>query len=702
MNFTKVKESGYLHNQKDTIISSAEISINSYLLLSKNINNIIFQGINNQLIKNIVLEKIYNQTFFSAQSNLNINKINSIINTLRCSGSFNSIKAFYLLFNQYQYLVIQLKVNNVIKEIIIQNTNKIKIPKKFLMLILKKQIGRPKNLKLIHEIIENIKNWYNIRGYKWIKVSCKIPASNLSQLNLFINENIINEIKINSAHTKIKISEKNLESFILHKLNIVLGKTINIYHIELGILKLKAQKIILSCDYKVQYISKNTLKINIEYNYLDAGKYNLLNRSIYLNDKLMNFIYKESCKAFSYLWHRLIDASNFKQIINTSLEHTAINCNDKTLVLSNLLNIIYKYQDSKFNIKQNHLQIKYSINIFNNLLNKFIIDLKQYQGKQSLIISYKYLKLDNSNYNDCEILLCIFQKIYKIKNFILQVIFKNTQYKQIFFDNYHNFYGIKINFIKNFISKFYISQKFNIYNYTYKMNFLYNVNSWNTIHKFCKLNNYLIINKFHQINQQLINYTIIISSQALQLRQNLIPQNIWNFSFHTYMPLIIHFEEFTKNAQINHLINIDYTKVINFSQNRLNILVNTLICQIKLRAFYNFVQKISITRLSNWQRLQNYTINLKEKKEHFDANLEYCIYKKYHILLCLLYNYHQIINQINLDNSKYEINQKNTLSHSIGTGIEINLPIYQLPIIRLNHEFYCNGTSRLYVKLSFK
>nr|YP_010728643.1 hypothetical protein P6G74_pgp077 [Phymatolithon calcareum]WEA76801.1 hypothetical protein [Phymatolithon calcareum] len=717
MNFKKVKQPVYLHNRIANIAVSEIVYINQNNVFKKNIKTIIFKGINNQNLKNKLFRYLNISDIFKLTKKLTFNDLNYIVNKLRYSGFFKQIKASHLAFKNKPYLVIQLYLNPILKEIVIRNANDLKIPLSYLNSIIKKQVGYPKSLKFIYKMIQTIQSWYFIRGYKWIKISCKTPSLNLNKIELEILESKIGEIEIICINNMDKLYKKDLRSCILNELQIFPGQSLNFYKIELGIIKLRAQKLILNCNYEIQYINKNTLKIIIKYRCLEEKISYFFNRSIYFPYYLFDFIYNEAYIAFNYLLKNFNNSVHWKKIINTYINlqiYTSCSISNNTnyynLILSNFLQIRdvlqNSYKEDTFILLKNNLRFKHYANNFNPILTNFILDIQKYQDKTEFIISYKYPKLVHRRYCESKFLISIFQKLYKFKNSIFKVVFEQVNHKRILFTSYYNSYGTEMTFIKNLSSNLYIFNHLSILQDVYQVHTLYYKNSWITFYNFFKLTNNKLKNKFCTINQKFIYHMIDIKSDILNFKTRLIPSDLWKFSIRSYTPFIVDFQQFNKRERINYLINTKYIKIVKFNTNIFNFLVNTAILNIQIKTFLGKIQQMPtklLNVLKDWQVTQNTNIDSKIKiYQYFHLDLEYHIYKKYNMCLFIFFDYRQYFNYSDFDYTSCRIYKTRKGIYLFGTGLQINLPIKQMPIVKVKYEINANDICRLYTKLYFK
>lgn len=690
MNFIKVKEPGYLHNNSNQMKYYEIIRINPSLFFKKNINKIIFKGINNKLVKNIILNNLGLCNILTIKTPLTLESINSIISKLRNSGYFNKIKAFYLLLNNYPYLIIQLELNFLIKEIVIHNSNKLKISNSYLTSIAKKQIGYPASLKLVNSFINHIKDWYYLRGYKWIQISYKKQLFNFNTLEVFIIESKIKNIQISCLNSKLQSDNQKEKSLILERLNIVLGEPLNFYNLELGIIKLKTQQPIFYCNYDIQYTKDKNLQIHIQYYDCQQELSYIFNRSIYFNDQLLELIHQQTYLNIHNFLNSFNSLQYFRYTITKYLSTKIFSSyfSYKNFILSNYFNINNKYKYNPFTVLQNYLKIRHSLN---SLFNQLIIDIKKSEDEDNMILSYKYFKLNNNRYSKQNINIYIFRNIYKIKNIIIQSILQNIKYRKVFFDDYYNFYGVEGNLVYKLISNLSIHENVNIYNKAYQENHIFYFNEWNSIYKLFSLVYQTTINRYYKTYQKFIDYQILIRSNSLNFKQKLIPKQIWHFTIKACTPLILSFTEFNKNQSIKYNLDFQYSKIFNFSKNRFTALVNTIILQCELKSFG------SLRKYKNFNK-----INSKLKHKYAYASLEYYIYKKYNICFFLFFNYQYPLNQYFWNFSKSLIPQLKQNNHMLGTGLEISLPMNQIPIIQLKHSFSYYGIYRFYAKLYFK
>ena len=687
------------------------IHINQNYLLKQNVRTVIFKGINNRNLRGVIFRYLNIDYIFKRKKKLTFHKINFVINRLRHSGFFNQISASYLSFNNRLHLIIQLNLNPVLKEIVVQNVNELKIPKKYLISILQKQIGYPQNLKIINDMIYRIQSWYFIRGYKWVKVSYKIHHSNRSKIEFIILESQISNIEIHCINGISQSYQKFMESLILNQLKVIIGQSLNFYNIELGIMKLKNQKLISNCSYEIEYTNKNTIKIIIKYRYLENRMSYFFNRSIYFQYKLFDYICKKIYVDFNKLLHNVSDFFHWTQIRNIYFYlHYQANCSIFSnlyynhMFLSNFLQIrdIIKYKNKEgiFIILKNIIKFRHHVHSFNNSFINLLIDFKRYQKSISIIISYKYPVLENNLYDIKYSLLSLFRKIFKINSSIFKAVFEQNKYKKKFFTDSCISYGTYIIFMRDVSSNISIFQKLSLFNNIYNKIFLHIKYFPENLYQFFRLTNNRLKNRIYIIYQKFICYIIEIKSNRSNFKDRFMPSNSWNLSIKSYTPLTFNSKEFNRRKIANHLINIQYKCTINLSNNIFDAFMNTFIFSIDLKTFFGAVKYVPVNILNflnNWQMLKNYsTGSITMMSTYLFTNLEYYIYKQYHICLFLFLDCKQYFNV------NHKIDKTQGGLYLFGTGLEISLPISQIPIIKTKYEINIDGSCRLYTKLYFK
>lgn len=708
MNFNKIKEPIYLHNKRIKSLVSQVIYINQNYLLRQNVQTVIFKGINNKNLKKAIFQYLNINYIFKRKKKLTFHKINSIVNKLRHSGFFDKISISYLSFNNYLYLLIQLNLNPILKEIVVQNVNQLKIPKKYLISILQKQIGYPKSLKIVNNIIHKIQSWYFIRGYRWVKVSYKVYHSNVPKIELTILESQISKIEIHCTNGLSKVYRERIESLILNQLRIMTGRSLNFYDIELGIIKLKNQKLVLSCNYEIEYTSKNTIKIIIKYRCLEDRISYFFNRSIYFQYQLFDFFCKETYTTFNNIWHDFDDFLYKKQIKNiySYLQYGVNSCvlsnlHYNNVLISNFLQIKdiikYKNKENAFIVIKNNLKFKHYIYYLNNFFTNLLIDFEKYKRKTSIIISYKCLVLENDLYNEKYVILSLFRNVFKIESSIFKAICEKIKDKKKFFTDNYISYGINISFIYNLLSNISIFQKLSLFNTVYDKNLLHIKYFPESLYDFFRLTNNRLKNKVCTIHQKFICYIIEVKSN---FKDRSIPSHLWNLSIKGYVPFMLNSKESNIRKRVNYLINIQYKRRINSSNNTLNTFTNRFIFNIDFKTFLGVARYIPVNTLNNWQILQscsNYSIM--QIPTYLYTNIEYHIYKQYHIGLFLFLDYKQCFNINGIDNG---INKIKGGCYLFGTGLEISLPVSQVPVVKTKYEMNINGSCRLYTRLYFK
>lgn len=714
MNFKQIKQPEHIHNRRTDHLILPMIHINQNYLVGQNVKTVIFKGINNKNLKRVIFQYLNIDYIFKRKKRLTFHKINFIVSRLRHSGFFNHISASYLPFNNRLYLLIQLNLNPILKEIMVQNVNELKIPKKYLISILQKQIGYPKSLKIINNMIHKIQSWYFIRGYKWIRIWYKVHHSNRSRIELTILESQISSIEVYCLNAISQSYKKFMESLILNQLKIMIGQNLNFYNIEFGIMKLKNQKLISNCNYEIKYTNTNTLKIIIKYRCFEDRMSYFFNRSIYFQYQLFDYIHRKTYLAFNKLLHGVYDFVYWQQIRNIYFHlqdqaNSSIfsNLHYNNLFLSNFLQIRdiikHKKKENTLIILKNSIKFRHRIHYFNNSLINLLISFEKYQRNTNIIISYKYPVPENNLYDTKYSLLSLFRNIFKIDDSMFKAIFEQTKHKKKFLTSIYISYGTDIMFMHDISPNISIFQKLSFFNTVYNKIFLYIKYLPENLYEFFQSTNNRLKNRICTVHQKFICYMIEIKLNRLTFKDRFIPSNSWNLSVKAHTPLMFNRQEVGIRKIVNHLVSIQYRRIINFSNNILDAFTNTFILNIDFKAFWGAVAYIPINMLNilnNWQILEGSSSNLiTTMSTYIYTNIEYYIYKQYHIGLFLFLDGKQYFNVKHLN---HEINKMQESFYFFGTGLEISLPISQIPIIKTKYEINIDGSCRLYTKLYFK
>nr|YP_009295801.1 hypothetical protein Schim_055 [Schimmelmannia schousboei]AOM64736.1 hypothetical protein Schim_055 [Schimmelmannia schousboei] len=602
---------------------------------------------NKYFIKKLFFHKIKNLNFNKVYINdqLNYQAVNTTINKLKQSGFFTSIQSWNIFIKQSKYLVIQLKINPILRKVIIDNYEQLQIPKQFLKNLFHNQIGLPKNYKQINRSLKYINNWYESKGFHYKRINL-IYQKNQNNIYIKIHEGkigknkLICETKINNKTQLLFINQLNY--LIQKELQIFPGYILNVKKIELGITRLRNKYLVKDCNYNI-ISTKEGIHIIV--------KYNLLNNNL------------------SYFYNK-----NKIQLNNVIKQDSQLNIHSRFLLF--LKNTIFFNQS---------FRLKYYLFNHKKFLYNFIVDINIIHKLPIVTLSFIYPYFKISEYL---IIHCILNLSYQLYNnhYIYHFI-----YPQIIDINKMQMY------ISNTIHKLYVFRlkleyylHFNIFS---KQQIITQLNKYNIIHfrliKIIKSNN-IVQNYFYYLNKiskimksRLIFYEVLIRYNTSYLVHNIRPRLI----LHINLKLFSCFSKVKFNKV--HLIKY-YGQLINFKYNRIIILPNIIyyknafIFSSEFNYYLGQINNVNILQFDN-QIINNkyFILNNQKNRPFYLFNIKYqSSINKYQIIYTYIeYNAYTYYCIKPLSLIHYLNNDHNIIN--LGIGTQLNMPIKQAPIIRL-------------------
>nr|YP_009243878.1 hypothetical protein Sdur_062 [Sporolithon durum]AMK96120.1 hypothetical protein Sdur_062 [Sporolithon durum] len=405
-----------MHFNNINLINKQIVNMDNQIVYNNRAINILLQGFDNLYIRKRVIDKIRISSLINYNKELKINDINSIIIKLSLSGFFHYTNTSVKSINNKIYLIINLKLNPIVKNINVINSSKLKIPKNYLKNLLDSYVGYPKNFIYHKQILKQIEFWYLLKGYRWVKVLANYIGPNNQSLNIKILEGKICEYELKCINIIDNIKEKEINHLITKELKIIRDQTLNINNLENGITKLKKQRVILDCNYQI--VQNNYgLKILIQYKLLKNhyDTYFLNKLSLYHIHSAFNSLIKNT--SFKYINFSYKVYYNFNYLINNLFIDKLVNSTFYKIGLN--LEKIYLYSDivlSQFYKKL--LYCTYNLNQKqNDLLIKFELNFRKYQ----ISLSYSSSRIYLYNYCDSQASLHIFKAIQEKDNQIFQL-----------------------------------------------------------------------------------------------------------------------------------------------------------------------------------------------------------------------------------------------------------------------------------------
>lgn len=627
-----------------TINAVYKISINKDKITS----SIYIEGLINFFFKNKLLKYLQiNINNFPNKNNHMIYLHNIVIN-LKKSGFLNSIKSSITTNNNTKHCLVIFKTNPILLRVKIYSFNKLLLPKNLLIQLFSHQVGLPKNYINIYNSLLIIKNWYKIRGFKWLKV--QLLYSKNTDIYIQINEGKIKSNKLFCKNSENRDINHQLNASIEKELHICPGNIVNIQKIELGIINLKENKLICNCNYKITRNRKNDIIVILKY-------------SLH-NDKI-GYFFSENISLFKSI------KSNGLDIIKSIFFIPLKNISDIILSLNQYLG--FKY-------------CVYNINNYNE--SYFLADIKNINNllQLDIIYSYPYLDIHTNRINNLQI--NVFEKKYKIYKFIKIPSLQIDQYTHILQNH-----GAKIILKKKESHHIYYIKNISICNNVYYRRYL-NIQKYNRfINKSASIQKNIV--KIAQY--KLINLQFYLKYKTIDIN------NKKNFG----KLFIVDSHNFINLCQ-NILYNFKHSGQNLYLKYQENFIIPNIIQYIKKNAIaFSLESKISIFPINTIfllidNILPKYNLSFNSLNSFYSFNLEYQIMNTDFSILYLCINYkNSILNHrkfvIPLSQYLKKHNKKNQSFFAI--GIQIDIPINTIPSLRLEYLINTKGEKFLQLKL---
>lgn len=680
----------------------------SYNKLAFNINIIYFEDLNNNYkkIKSVEFEDLnnlnmlvkylgyyYNHLFYNP--NISGSQITNAIYHLKISGFINQIKHHLVKIKKTQYSWLHISTNLYVKRITILNYKELKIPKHLLKNYFNQNLGLPKNYQQLNSSIQKIYTWYKVRGFNHVKINL-IQNHNHSLL-INIQEGVITKTELN-YQSVLKVTKDYLsfiENRILKDLSILPGSIINTKKMEIGMKQLKEAGLISYCKYKI-ISSDKELKVMLAYDIPENnthciyGKYiNLYQMNIgkiyysLQKNKYLHIVFKYINYAINLLSFNQINYStilhNFQFLESNNLYTREIH-KDLALKYSKIYNCNSTYQNINFNIKTLY---KYPIfDVFISLPDIRVIDH-----------AFRYLLL--YFYNDIN-----YKKtIYPIKIKYFRSLYDFNQY------NYNTQVKSRhtgIRFQHRLFNYTYINKDidFTCHNFDKEIIHMKRQYCYDTLlgHEieFQKL----FKNLQETIKQKLFKLGIIIKYNNFQLSHNIQQGTSFFLGFDsiTYLPFKkLHILSISN--YFSQYLNIEYKKII--MTPRLMFFIkkpyrDALIISAKLYSpintvnFFNHKMNNSIKLNHNANKTFFYSAPYCLPSSLYLYNAEYHMLFKPYYSLYLFYKQENNLNQP-IINSLYDqlyihlSEILNTYETNTGYGIQFNIPVQNIPPLRIEY-----------------
>lgn len=691
-------------NSEKIILKNSTLAFNvNIIYLSKSINKykqikkIELEGFNPIFIKKFLLRNKFS---------FKINDINSTdivrsIERLKSYGFLTKTKLSFIKAYNIKYITLNFKINPILKRIKISKQRTLLIPKNILINTFQKQIGLPKNYISINKSINIIKLWYKSRGFNWIDVKL-VKTKKLEEFYLKIFEGKI--IRINLICKQKNILSQNfeheIEREIKQELGLIHGYILNIKQLELGIIRLKQNKLINTCKYT---ITQNFRGLNISFKY-DLFKYN---QAFFYKQQTIVDYYKQILKICKYYLYNTTIISRYSQYNYYKSKIMPLNYIAKLIILeaNKKINLGIKPLSKYFGFKYYSCQK-------NPSQQSLMVDMQIIGKNTATNISFSYPNM-------------------KINNFLLGYLTLNAYYYKCY--TYNMLYALKAmpiltlnntnkNAIKTKLNSFgidilfrnhlheYISLTEKIINeYNISNQILLNIHNYNQYNFFQnKRQNTKFISKIisRVITQNLIILKMQIKYNTLYLTQKLksgtlfVVEIIYFTPFLIKQPYFIYWKKYSSqslHAKCHKVFVMP--KIIKSAYN------NLLIFLIDINWFigYQNCEPIFQTNHKDEKNIyfQNYNKNNNIFKPSFLYKIEYNLHLYNYLSLYIFCNFtHNLHNKIMLLNlTKYYIfNNSLYYEINIGSGIQLNIPIKKIPTLRIEYSISNKANSLIQLR----
>nr|QCI03967.1 hypothetical protein [Antithamnionella ternifolia] len=624
-----------------------------------NVYKIFISETNNQIFNKIYLKYLKKHIFYHINQ---INRLNlrsnillqDYINYLQQLGFIRYINYTYIWLHKNKYILLKININPIIKVIKIENYTKLIISQKILKNLFKDQIGLPKNYLHINDSIKKIDSWYKLKGFKWIKINL-IKDYNSNAIHIKINEGkIISSLISCNCNMNIKIDIHKLNSKILNELMIKKGLILNLIILDKQIQRIKKIYLINNLQYQIIY-KKDGVHINLEY------KLNLnTNKYLYYEILYENKLDKNKKELFNYYsFYRFLE----HKIIKTSLR--------LNLYINYFIVYLNKYMIYYFI----NLQVKYDIKYFF----KIFIQLSQIKLNSYILFSF-YMSYYNIYLNRQRLIFCYNFYVQQLKFFNFKQILHNT-----------NLSILKIITKYKFNSFIMIKYKFNHIYYYYKKKYLiiysYNQNLYKKTFK---------LTKFFNLN--FITYNIKLNSILYTLSPKLKNKFI---SYLKYNFIIYHqkYKYYNENLRYLYSQAIKYKIKNNLRFKLLKKINNHIVIYLQSNFFNYYIKRIFLLE----SFFHKFSILKNDDPLYLFSKCQYTIninkYQTFYLFLTNIIKYPEAMdNYFILNSMKQELNLKKNSRY--GLGIQLNIPIKQIPYIRL--EYIVKSEKNIYLFIDYR
>lgn len=693
---------------------------------------VIIYGINNNLIRNR-LKKFLD---IHQQISLPINKIqlHYWINQLKLSGFFQEVSSKVLFYNQKQIIIINIKINPIIKQISIFESSQKIIPHSLVTFYFRYQLGYPKNFYYITNSLKKIHKWYYVRGYHLAEIQID-NSTTISEtiIAVVIKEGILSKIElIGYTETTKFININNIisASFLLNSLNIKLHQSINILYLELGLTQLKHEKIFVECNYKL--ICNNhykntwslTLRCKLPYNKSSVLLNNrtILPYFICLCDSILEYSHKRlaynptqlyrythwlsnRARIFLNRYNILItEQINDNLFFNIPLNHNLAN------ICKKFLNVykIFLHTDIMYYVFWIYFQVDRQISLKyytpNRVNQAFTFNAKLIDTITKICINYKNswtslskpIKYDRIN-------ICYFHAYFIYYTNSLPIIIYPQFNDYLFYQmiNIQTKLSYKLSTVYQFIKEIYVKTFINPYSLLYnyllwpknKVNFQYIYsNNFNTNFKILHgyQINHLLSFSISYIYNRLHKFTYKISAKNISLEYKFLKSN----------------NIFSHNNSISHKLEINIKKYYVICK-------QLIIYKLQLTKFFNFSSCLHLNHIHhtiNCQTVRSYKHQIFMIPSYLaTATFEYHIPVKYKHTIFGFIDYQQYLNNtIQAINNSYisipynilYFDNYRHLKVGCGIGIQFIMPVKRTLFLNIEYGWNIHHETCLHIRIN--
>lgn len=683
-------------SSQKTLKNSLAFSVN--IMYSSNINK------SYRKVKSIEFEKvnffyktiIYNYNKFYSQPSRGhiVYNLFNFVDNLEFSGSVHKNRIYYLKNNSRKYNIRNITLNPILSKIVILNARNLKIPQNLLNAHFVKYLGLPKNYKELNHSINRVSTWYKQKGFNYVFIDL---FNNDSRNNIYIAiyEGIIDSIDL-TCNSRMTLNPHQLEAIekrIKEELSIEKGKVLNVKNLKCGIQKLYDIKLISRCKYKI-INENNRIKIKILYK-VDPQQYRCINTKYSSVIQDQELIHSPNITDISYYLFRRI-----KSFLNLSLT--------VPIKIMNILRLqpIISYQLNYARILERKLNLRHcKLYIDSRKFKSIIYDIKSFNNYTTFDVYFSYLSLYISHSTFIDYFIYLYNDVYiKAITYPLNLlsnwgIDKPCQY-------------IYNSLRKSWVTKLKIKHKlYNSINFSENISFIYDSINQNSI---------MVNNKYLYRNYNGLHRNLNFDKNMLQkiLRVDIC------FKFN-YLDLSAIIEEGSLFiCRIISIMSLPFSKIegINLNSSLRQFLYLHYHKAYFIKPFTKLIQNAFIMSTEFYWPIKSISdgeIKLRGPLDHTSSNS--CVYKildsyskmtflfniEYHLIAnsyCSIYIFNNYIykNKVytNINSTDYTNLYPDSMNSNIlnlGFGLQFNVPLRNLPPLRIEH--YTSNNIKIFSQL---